>query len=214
MGIVTRMRVTGGRLRGRHIKVPRGDTVRPTQDMVRQALFSSLAVHIPGCRFLDLFAGSGAVGLEAWSRGAASVVWVEADARVLSVLQDNVRTLCGAEAGRTDDQEWKSVRSDVFRFLGAKGGGVPYDLVFADPPYDRNREERWALRLLEELAGGGFLSPGGFFVMEQARDEEAAVHPSWDTVTTKVYGGTRMTVYRIVGPGSEGLNRFDEGETS
>ena len=197
MVIVTYMRVTGGSLRGRLIKVPRGDTVRPTQDMVRQALFSSLVVHIPGCRFLDLFAGSGAVGLEAWSRGAAVVCWVETEACTVEVLLGNIKTLCGEEAGRTDDQEWRTIQSDVFRFLTGQWGSESYDIVFADPPYDRTKRERWALRLLEELAAGGIVSREGFFVMEQARDEDEAVHPSWDVVTTKVYGGTRLTVYRM-----------------
>ena len=193
------MRVTGGILRGRLVKVPRGDTVRPTQDMVRQALFSSLAAHIPGCRFLDLFAGSGAVGLEAWSRGAADVSWVETDARVYAVLQDNLKTLCGGETGRTNDQVWRTVRSDVFRFLSGLSGSEPYDIVFADPPYDRTHTEQWALRLLEALVGGGILAGDGFFVMEQSREEIEAAHPSWEIVTSKVYGGTRLTVYRRSG---------------
>lgn len=183
-------------MRGRVLKVPRGDAVRPTQDMVRQALFSSLAERIPGCRFLDLFAGSGAVGLEAWSRGAAQVCWVETDPRTFSVLEGNIRTLCGSEAGRTADQEWRCVQSDALRFLGGLRQVEPYDIVFADPPYDRQGTRRWAMRLLEELTAGEIVSEDGFFVMEQAQEEVASVHPAWGLVTTRVYGGTRLTLYR------------------
>lgn len=181
---------------GRLLKVPRGDTVRPTQDMVRQALFSSLAAQIPGCRFLDLFAGSGAVGLEAWSRGAALVCWVETDGRVFSVLQENIRVLCGSDAGKTADQEWRAVRGDVFRTLEGMKGAGEFDLVFADPPYDQNGSARWAMRLLEALAASPLLVAKGFFVMEQSREEPEAVHHAWDRVTMKTYGGTRLTVYR------------------
>lgn len=190
------MRVTGGEFRGRILKVPKGDAVRPTQDMVRQALFSSLATRIAGCRFLDLFAGSGAVGLEAWSRGAGRVCWVESDSRSFRVLQGNIQSLCGSEAGKDGDRDWRTVRSDVFRFLHGVRGLDPYDIVFADPPYDRTGVERWAPRLLDELAVVGVLAEGGVFVMEQAREETEAAHPAWEAAASKSYGGTRLTIYR------------------
>ena len=101
------MRVSGGALGGRRIEVPGGDRVRPTQDMVRQALFSSLAALVPECRFLDLFAGSGAVGLEAWSRGAAHVTWVERDPRTLAVLRGNVASLALNRTRFTPGQSWE-----------------------------------------------------------------------------------------------------------
>lgn len=183
-------------MRGRILKVPRGETVRPTQDMVRQALFSSLASRIPGCRFLDLFAGSGAVGLEAWSRGAARVGWVEGDGRVFRVLQENIRILCGSESGKSEDQEWLAVRSDAFHHLRGLRAAGGFDIVFADPPYDRTGAERWAYRLLDELSTGEVLVEDGLFVMEQAREEPEATHPVWETVTTRTYGGTRLTIYR------------------
>ena len=190
------MRVTGGVLRGRILKVPKGDAVRPTQDMVRQALFSSLAARIPGCRFLDLFAGSGAVGLEAWSRGAGRICWVEGDAKAFRVLQGNIQTLCGSETGKGGDQDWRMIRSEVFRFLSGFRELEPYDVIFADPPYDRAGVERWAVRLLDELAAAPILAGDGFFVMEQAREEAETDHPAWDVVTMKEYGGTRLTIYR------------------
>jgi 16S rRNA (guanine(966)-N(2))-methyltransferase RsmD len=190
------MRVTGGTLRGRRVTAPRGETVRPTQDLVRQALFSSLAARVPGARFLDLFAGSGAVGLDAWSRGAAYVCWVESDARVFRVLCENVKALCGQTAAGGPEEGWRTVRSDVFRFLAGAGGEAAYDLVFADPPYDRDGGAQWAVRLLETLAQSPILAAGGLFVMEQAAVEQEAAHVAWEQVTARKYGESRLTVYR------------------
>jgi 16S rRNA (guanine966-N2)-methyltransferase len=196
MAIVPDMRVTGGILRGRLIKSPKGDEVRPTQDMVRQAVFSSLAERIPGASFLDLFAGTGAVGLEAWSRGAARIDWVEGGAQVFPVLKSNLETLCGGESGKTADQEWKANRSDVFRFIEGLKGTQSYDIIFADPPYDRPGTARWATRLLNILSIGGLLTEEGIFVMEQSREEVEARHYAWEITASKVYGGTRVTMYK------------------
>jgi len=164
--------------------------------MVRQALFSSLATKIPGCRFLDLFAGSGAVGLEAWSRDAGLVCWVESDVRTAGVLQGNIQTLCGQESGSEEGREWRTVKNDAFRFLAGWQGLEPFDIIFADPPYDRIGDKRTAHRLLEALAAPGLVADEGFFVMEQSREEVEASHPSWDMVTAKAYGGTRLIIYR------------------
>lgn len=190
------MRVTGGILRGRLLKVPRGDEVRPTQDMVRQAVFSSLADRIPGATFLDLFAGTGAVGLEAWSRGAALIDWVEGGAKVFPILLTNLETLCGADTGKTADQQWKAHRSDVFRFIEGLRGTRSYDIIFADPPYDRAGTAQWATRLLNLLSASGVLAEGGVFVMEQSREEVESRHFAWEMTASKVYGGTRVTMYR------------------
>lgn len=176
--------------------MPRGDAVRPTQDLVRQALFSSLAGRLPGARFLDLFAGSGAVGLDAWSRGVAYVCWVEGDSRTFQVLRANLETLCGRAEFGTPGEGWRAVRSDAFRFLAAAQGSLPYDIVFADPPYDQAGSAQWAARLLDALGRGDVIGREGVFVMEQARDEHEAVHALWDVLAVKTYGGTRLTVYR------------------
>lgn len=184
-------------MRGRRLKVPAGDRVRPTQDMVRQALFSSLAEIIPGCRFLDLFAGSGAVGLEAWSRGAREVNWVESSPVSFRILQDNVRDLCGEAVEPGAGRAWKTVRSDVFHYLAGLRPGVAYDIVFADPPYEQARRERWGIRLLEELSARQQVSPGGFLVVEQARGDGELVHPAWGVVLSRLYGGTSLTIYKL-----------------
>jgi len=114
---------------------------------------------------------------------------------VFAVLQDNLGVLCGKASGHTGEQEWRSIRSDVFRFLNGLQGLAVYDIVFADPPYDRIDEVKWAMRLLDELARQQVLAENGVFVMEQAREEAAALHPAWDVMAMKEYGGTRLTVY-------------------
>ncbi len=106
------MRLAGGILRGRKLKVP--NFVRPTQERVREAVFSMLREKLIGARTLDLFAGSGALGLEAYSRGAASVCWVEQNKQVFSVLKENISCLCTENTTQT-----QLVFSDVFRYIRA-----------------------------------------------------------------------------------------------
>ncbi|MEI6807548.1 MAG: RsmD family RNA methyltransferase, partial [bacterium] len=149
------IRVSGGEIRGRRILTP-GDMIRPTQEKVRQALFSCLAEKTPGCRFLDLFAGSGAVGLEAWSRGASFVCWVERDPRVAGVLKQNVASLCVPSEGREGkvacDGKTRVVMTDAGRFASKAGFDEPFDIIFADPPYAVGRRDEW-LTMMAESAG-------------------------------------------------------------
>ena len=126
------MRITGGQARGIPLHLPKGDAVRPATDALRQAVFSSLASRVPGARFLDLFAGSGAYGLEAWSRGAAGGVFVERDARTAGFIRRNLEAV-GKSLGR-DAAELTVVTADATTVTGA-GGAAP-ELVFIDPPYD------------------------------------------------------------------------------
>lgn len=177
------IRITAGEWRGRQIKVPRGD-VRPAQDRVRLAVFSSLADRVPGARALDLFAGTGAYGLEALSRGAAAVTWVENDRRVLSVLRENVTTLCGP------DRDAAVVSADALRFLERGGGAAPYDLIFADPPYDR--DGGWLKKILSALAGQSILKSGGLLVMEQSVRVPAVTMEGWQQLKRRVYGQTQI----------------------
>jgi 16S rRNA (guanine966-N2)-methyltransferase len=118
------LRVVAGAFKGRRLAAPRGTRTRPTADRVREALFSMLG-DVGGARVLDLYAGSGALGIEALSRGADSAVFVERDARALAAIERNLASV-GAEAS--------VVRQDVLRFLGRADGA--FDLVFCDPPYD------------------------------------------------------------------------------
>ena len=122
------MRIAGGEWRGRALKAPPGDVLRPTQDRVREALFSMLMHETPGARFLDLFAGVGGVGLEALSRGAADCTFVELAPRHLAFLRANVAALA-AEA------RCHLVRADAYAWLETFEG-APFDVAFADPPYE------------------------------------------------------------------------------
>ncbi len=183
------MRVTGGILGGRNIKVPRGD-VRPTQDMVREALFSILGESVIGSRFLDLYGGSGAVGLDAWSRGAEFVCWVESNGAVLKTLKGNVEQLCD---GRT-----RVVRGDLPEVLqGCVGGEGSFDLVFADPPYEKARGEGvTAQSLLKAIDSGGVLDEDGLFVMEMLKRSDAVAADGWELIKEKTYGRTKLCFFR------------------
>lgn len=179
------MRITGGELRSRVLKVPAG--IRPTQDMVRQAVFSALATLVPGAKVLDLYAGSGACGLEAWSRGAKEVTWVEQDARNFAVLQANVAALTGGAAGT------RCVRGDAERFLGADPGG--YDLVLADPPYELSRDGQLLQKTLRLLSARPMVRAGGVVVFEQGLSRAPAEMTGWHLLRDRSYGATRLLIW-------------------
>src|SRR5687768_15199728 len=124
------MRITGGVARGITLAVPRGDTVRPATDGMRQSVFSSLGARVVGARFLDLFAGSGAYGLEAVSRGAAGGVFVEKNAKAVACLRDNIAAVCKS-LGR-DSSELSVLQMDAT--LTPHGSSRTPDLIFIDPP--------------------------------------------------------------------------------
>jgi 16S rRNA (guanine966-N2)-methyltransferase len=176
------MRVIAGAARGRRLVAPPGDAVRPTADRVREAMFSSLAPLIPGASVLDAFAGSGALGLEARSRGAAHVALVEQDRRALMALRRNVETV---GLGSTT-----VIPGDVTR-LAATGSlpGAPFDLVLLDPPYALPEDA--LARLLADLVP--LLSGGATLVVERAA---AAPAPDWPSplrsVSERRYGSTRL----------------------
>jgi len=189
------MRITGGEQCGREVTVPRAG-VRPTQDRVREALFSMLAAVIPGCRFLDLYAGSGSVGLEAVSRGAAAVVWVEQDAAVYRMLRDNVVRLVGSAGTQLGGG---CVRRDVPAFLRGRPA-APFDIVFADPPYAEAAAAQGgyslADRLLATLGSGGWLAPGGIVVIETAVGAAGPPPTGWSLIRERTYGKTVLSLYK------------------
>lgn len=175
-------RIVAGELGGRRLRVPGGRRTRPTSERVREGLFSTLeAIRGPltGASFLDLYAGSGAVGLEAASRGAATVLLVERDEKAVAAIRHNVDAL-GAER--------VTVRATaVERILGA-GASDAFDVVFVDPPYSDPVEP-----VLELLAGGAWMAARGVVVVE--RDSRGAP-PSWPTEMsldrTRRYGDTTL----------------------
>lgn len=127
------MRISGGAARGIPLAVPKGDAVRPATDGMRQSVFSSLGARVADARFLDLFAGSGAYGLEALSRGAAGGVFVEQNAKAAACVHQNIRAVCRSLA--RDPNGLAVVRADARTVPLGRGGEVP-DLVFIDPPYE------------------------------------------------------------------------------
>ncbi len=186
------MRITGGELRGRRLKVPAAGHVRPTQDAVREALFSILAAEIPGARFLDLYAGSGAVGLEAWSRGAADVTWVESHPGVARVLSDNIRDLCGEAA----DGHAAVIREDVLRFVSRSRAPVtPFSVIFAAPPYGDAENTDPIEPLLSALAASPLAAEGTIFVAEQRAGLPMPKAPGWARIKDRRSGHTRIALF-------------------
>lgn len=125
------MRISGGGARGIELAVPRGDAVRPATDGMRQSVFSSLAARVAGARFVDLFAGSGAYGLEAFSRGAAGGTFVERSAKASACLRKNIAAVC--RSLKRNGEELVAVEADALSLPA--GVGEPPDLIFLDPPY-------------------------------------------------------------------------------
>jgi len=181
------MRVTGGTLRGRTILAPK--TIRPTSERVREALFSSLGDAVVGARVLDLFAGSGALGLEAWSRGAAEVTWVENNAKVFRILERNVRALCPDSRGRAI-----FIRRSAYRYI-EESAAAPFDIILADPPYAKGGAPGSADLLLRALENGPILQAAGQFVMEQTAREPVDERPGWRLSRDKTYGDTRLVAW-------------------
>jgi 16S rRNA (guanine966-N2)-methyltransferase len=176
------MRIVAGSRKGHRIEAPKGVVTRPTGDRAREALFSIVG-SVEGATVLDLFAGSGALGLEALSRGAAHAVFVERDARVCRVIQENA-----AKLGLSD--ETTVVRGEAVRALRETSArGARYDLVLVDAPYDEwpRLEARLGELLPEVLADGGLL------VVETSSKVEPALPLA--LVTGRRYGSARITVF-------------------
>jgi 16S rRNA (guanine(966)-N(2))-methyltransferase RsmD len=181
------MRIVAGAFKGRRLRTPRGDVTRPTADQVRIALMDTLTPRLPGARVLDLFAGAGGVGLEALSRGAGEVTFVERDARAVAALRENIAALGVDAVARVR-------RGDVLRELGVLyRAGERFDLVFLDPPYDAGLVET----TLETLGGGGLLLPDAWVIAQHFTKR-----PPTDrvgllfTFRTRRFGETTLTFYR------------------
>ena len=180
------MRIVAGAARGRRLVVPPGDTVRPTADRVREALFASLAPLLPGASVLDAFAGSGALGLEALSRGAARVTFIERERRALAALRRNIEAV-GLDGITV-------ITADTVRTLrdAARAGaltGAPFDLVLLDPPYVLD-DDTLAGLLVDLLP---LIAPDATVVVERSAD---APEPRWPApllpAAPRRYGSTRL----------------------
>ena len=176
------MRIVAGAARGRRLVVPAGDVVRPTADRVREALFSSLGAHVVGASVLDAFAGSGALGLEARSRGAAHVTLVEQDRRALEALRRNVASVALDAVDVVAGDAVRQVRD-------GRLAGAPFDLVLLDPPYAL--AEVTLAALLDALVPQ--LADGALVVVERAASAPA---PTWPEALRPTgdrrYGSTRL----------------------
>ena len=152
------MRIIGGTARGRRLKAPRGSTIRPTADRVREALFNILPRDWSGQRVLDLFAGSGSLSLEALSRGAASALLVDESAEAAGLIRSNLQTLGFTDRARI----WSQPVSKALNRLADEGAA--YDVVFLDPPYD----DGWVEKTLATISRGAMLGAGGIAVAEHS----------------------------------------------
>jgi 16S rRNA (guanine966-N2)-methyltransferase len=189
-------RIIGGSAGGRRLKVPAGERTRPTSDRVREALFSSLDSElgtITGLRFLDLYAGSGAVGLEARSRGAGAVTLVEQDRRTAALIRDNLR---GLGFTQVDVVAWP-----VARVLAAPPK-EPYDVVFLDPPYPLPTDQ--VLADLGALVEQGWLADGAVVVVERAtRSGELSWPDGLVAARSRRYGETTLWYGHATASGDE-----------
>ena len=185
------MRITGGKEARRRLKVPKGLAVRPTPDLVKQAVFNSLGERVQGARVLELFAGTGALSLECLSRGAASAVTVEKSPRHAEVLRQNV-----VAAGFSAEQ--MQVRTqDVFAALTQlREGNARFDLILADPPYgEKNvgqRSTSFAQKLLDDSVLPHLLAPGGLLVLGHARRDSLTIPQPWAEKKALKHGDSIM----------------------
>jgi len=184
------MRVVGGRLRSRPLAGPKSDAVRPTSDRLREALFNVLAHAygdpVTGARVLDLFAGTGALGIEAISRGAAHALFVDDGVEARALLRANVETL--GLGGVT-----RIFRRDASK-LGPAHPLEPFDLVFLDPPYGKGLAEK----ALVSARDGGWLKPQALIVVEEAADAGFAAPDGFEELERRKYDDTEFVFFRSV----------------
>lgn len=193
------MRIVSGKLKGRAIVAPEGQGTRPTSDRARQAVFNVLehaawAEPLHGMRVMDLFAGSGALGFEALSRGAAFALFVETDEAARGAIRENADTFGIMGATRVHR------RSAID--LGVRPGsdGEAFDLAFLDPPYRQGLGEQALARLLD----GNWLKPGALVVFERGSDEPEIETPGYERLDARDYGAARVLFLRVQGQAGPG----------
>lgn len=183
------MRIVAGRFRGRAIATPKHEGLRPTSDRVRESLFNVLEhgiddFTISGARVVDLFAGTGALGLEALSRGAAFCLYVEEDVQARALIRDNIEALQLTGVARI-------FRRDATD-LGPAGTMAPFALAFLDPPYGKGLAERG----LAALAAGGWLVPRAIAVVEERAGTEITLPEGFREIDRRTYGDTQVLLAR------------------
>jgi 16S rRNA (guanine966-N2)-methyltransferase len=186
------MRITSGRFRGKAIAAPEGLVSRPTSDRARQAIFNILehaawSAPIHETRVIDLFAGSGALGFEAISRGAAFCLFVETDETARGAIRENVEAMALFGATRVHRRDATD--------LGVRPGAQDeaFDLAFLDPPYRKGLGEQTLARLLT----GNWLKPGALCVFERAADEPDITPPGYERLDERTYGAAKVMFLRV-----------------
>lgn len=190
------MRIVGGAFKGRALKAPKSDAVRPTTDRAREALFNILAhnsdlfaegLALEGANVIDLFAGTGALGLEALSRGAAFALFVDSSVEGRGLIRENMLT-CGV-----------AVRARLFKRdatkIGERGKMDPFTLAFLDPPYGKGLGER-TLTVLHE---GAWLAEGALVVLEEAAEADITIPPAFTLLDTREMGAAKIRFLRYKG---------------
>jgi 16S rRNA (guanine966-N2)-methyltransferase len=182
------MRIVGGKFKGRAIKTPEGRNTRPTSDRARESIFNVLAhadwaPPLEGARVIDAFAGSGALGLEAMSRGAAFCLFIETESAARGAIRDNIEAFQLFGATRIHRRSATD--------LGPKpaGLGAPFGLVFMDPPYAYDLVPP----ALDQLIKGSWVTPDALIVAETGADEAAPTTPGWDLLDERLYGAARVS---------------------
>ena len=187
------MRISAGKYAGRTVAPPKGPRIRPTQDYVRQAMFNILAARVEGARLLDLFAGSGALGIEALSRGAAHVTFVDRSNFCIRAVEQNLKTLLGQASWESTTLLKADVYSAITKLAEKKS---QFSLVLADPPYG----EDLARKTLIALCRGAIVSQSGWVVVESAKRDP--LPPAFEDSGSRlvlqrveIYGDTALTFY-------------------
>ena len=189
------MRIIGGDAAGLFIDAPKGFAVRPTPDLVRQAVFNSLGQRVAGARILDLFSGSGALGLECLSRGASLVTSVERSNRHAEMIRQNLAVT------RLPSEHFELRTQDVFTAIAQLAHAKrEFDLILADPPFgEKNlgrRSASFAQRLLDAPDLPALLAPGGWFVLGHTKRDTLALPATWEEFRIRKHGDSWMRLLR------------------
>ena len=183
----TELRVIAGTARSLPLKTVRGNNTRPTTDRIKETLFNMISAEVPGCRFLDLFAGSGAIGIEALSRGAQCAAFVEQDRNALQVIRQNLNFTHLTENARV-------IAGDVIRTVTSMDGEKSFGVIFMDPPYDNELEKR----VLEVLRHNSIADPDTLIIIEASNDTDFSYldENGYTMIKDKHYGSNRHVFVR------------------
>ncbi len=184
------MRIIGGEDRGRKLRTPKGRRIRPSSDWVREAIFDVLGDRVPGSRVLDLFAGTGALGMEALSRGAREAVFVDSSPQSIALIKENLDLLAKADRSRV-------IRCSARKYVSGIGGEEgPFDLIFIDPPY--RIEMKYLQQLIIDIAERGLLASEGILVVEGLKERGISpIARDFLLVKRKIYGDTSVDFIKV-----------------